>query len=214
MHGWLAKLSELLDRLLTYDEEPVLGDTALSERDLLYRRKRAFAHECGHAVIAWLSPAVVRVEGIVFHADGSAATTIVTAQRHPNLHIEQALISLGGLAGETLVWKRVRSGGFGSDLPDAVEALTACLRQTTLRDLERRWSGLLEGTSIDVAAMFRERPPPEIAAGLDLCYRRAKRMLHENRAAFGRLVELAERQGNLSQEDIASRFGPRIWARR
>lgn len=209
MRGWMAKLSALFG----FGTAEV-QDGGFSERDILYRETRAYAHECGHAVVAWLSPAVASVEGIRFHRDGSAVTSSFFYAEHPDLLPERAVVAMGGLAGETMVWQRIRSGGFGDDLPKARKILRAFLKKSPLADLERRWNGRLADSTLDVPAMLTRRPPHDVAAAMNLCYRRAKRLLQDNRAGFYRLVALAERQGDLSREDIASQFGPRLWAPR
>lgn len=209
MHGWLDKLRELLrSGILDGDEE------GLTEEALLYRSRRAYAHECGHAVVAWLSPAVAAVNGISFRRDGdrAASTTLTMILTHRDYLTENTLVCLGGVAGEALVWRRVKSGGFGNDLPHALRALEAFLKTSTVEVLERRWDGMLSDVGMDVAGMFAKRPPPDLSAALNLCYRRTKRLLQDNRAGFDRLVALAERQGDLSHDDIASQFGPRLWA--
>src|SRR5690242_3636634 len=107
MHRWLSKIAQAFG----FDQpvpEPRAGKPPLSERDLIYALTRAYPHECGHAVVAWLSPAVAFVGGIEFHPDGSAITTSYYQARHPELLTEQAVVSMGGLAGETLVFERVR----------------------------------------------------------------------------------------------------------
>lgn len=210
MPSWMTKLAELFGHGIGTTEE------VLSKEELAYRLKRAYAHECGHAAVAWLSPAVVAVHGVTFRprGDRAAATGIALNPSHGDYHTENALICLGGLAGEVLVWGKVRSGGFGEDLPRALESLDAFLRRSTVAALERRWQSRLSESSLDVASMFARRPQAALAAALNLCYRRCKRLLQDNRAGFDRLIALAERQGDLSSEDIASQFGPRPWAPR
>jgi len=211
-----GRLMDLLRRLMFGAPVPeALPEPELpSERDVLYRRDRKYAHECGHAVLAWLSPAVESVVRITFLADGSAHTAIAFRDAHPSYEIEAAVILMGGLAGELMIWKRVWSGGFRDDIPKALRVLQAARRKDRLRGLERRWSGQLAESGMDVNRMVAQRPPPEIADALNVCYKRAKWLLAEHRAAFERLLELAKRQGDLTEEDIASRFGPRIWTRR
>jgi len=207
MRDWLAKLVQFIEEL-GFDTE------GLSREQLLYRRRRAYAHECGHAAVAWLSPAVVSIPGITFRRYGerAAQTAIQFLPGHPDYLIENALVTLGGLAGEVLVWKRVRSGGFADDLPMALEALTKFLERSTVGSIRRRWKDSLADSGLDVAAMMSQRPPADLAEALNLCFRRAKRLLQDNRAGFDRLVALAERKGDLTHDDIASQFGPRPWA--
>ena len=212
MREWLKKLSDLLR--IEFDGAAGIPD-APSLRSLRYWRTAKYAHECGHAVLAWLSTAVFSVEGISFRSRGHVDATAYFSvnQSHPDYLTESAVISLGGLAGEALVWRKVRSYSFGGDLPIALEALKTFLKASNVDALRRRWEGRLAESSLDVAAMLRRRPPPDVAAALNLCYRRAKWLLTENRAGFDRLVALAMEKGDLSRDDIASQFGPRLWAR-
>lgn len=213
MRGWLTNLLRRILSGATVPDVPS-GPELPSQKGARYRRDRKYAHECGHAVVAWLSPAVEDVLGITFEDDGSALTTMSFRTAYPELRIEQAVVLMGGLAGELLVWGRVWSGGFGDDLPKARAALEAYLRNSSIRELERRWRGRLAESGLDVAAMMARRPPPDVAAAMNICFRRAKWLLIEHRAAFDRLVALSVRKGDLSERDIASRFGPRIWAAR
>lgn len=206
MFGWLAKFFGFDDAETTDQKR-----SGPSARDIAYHETRKIAHECGHAVLMWLSPAVRSVHEIVLRADGSGTAGYYPFSEHPDYMLERAVIGLGGLAGEILVWERVRGGGLDSDLTRARDCLKAYLEKSSAADLERRWDGLLANSGLDVAGMLRIRPPRELAAAMNLCYRRAKRKLMDNRAAFDRLIALATRKGSLTREDIASQFGPRIW---
>jgi hypothetical protein len=180
--------------------------------------ERIVAHECGHAAIAWLSPAVIRVEGVVFHRQGGAATRAIFNKGHPDYLQENLVYTLGGLVGEILVRKKVHGGGLGgrdeADLPVALDLAERLLLTMEPDRLERQWRGRLAEPSFDVAAMFVRRPPPRVAAMLSIGYRRGKNLLAENRAGFDRLRLMADGRRDLSPEDIASRFGPRLWAPR
>jgi len=173
-------------------------------------------HECGHASIAWMSPAVFNVEGIVFHPGGGATTRASFIKSRSDYRSELLVYTLGGMVGELLVRKKVHTGGLAgrddADLPAALElAETIAAEGPTVR-LEQAWKRGLAEPSFDVAAMFRRRPPDAVAEVLNLAYRRGKHLLTVNRPGFDRLCRLAAGRRDLSREDIASQFGPRLWA--
>lgn len=224
MNEFFDRLSRILDGLFGRAGKPGRpgGGSAAegSDRSPLSRAamdERIIAHECGHAAIAWLSPAVLSVEGIVFQRQGGAFTRVVFNTSLPDYLDENLVYTLGGLVGEMLARKKVHGSGLGgreeADLPIAMDLADSLLRKVGRDGLERRWRNRLAEPSFDVAAMFVRRPPPAVAAVLNLGYRRGKRLLTENRAGFDRLRRMADGRRDLSQADIASRFGPRIWAR-
>ena len=137
-------------------------------------------------------------------------------QNHPDYLLEYLVYALGGVVGELAARKKVLASGLGgrddADLPLAYALAKRILNQTTPAQLERRWAGRLTDPSFDVAAMFVQRPAPDVAAMLNLGYRRGKQLLLENLAGFDRLCRQAAGRRDLSRRDIESQFGPRPWA--
>lgn len=180
--------------------------------------RREVPHECGHVAVAWMLPAVLQIEGIAFHQDGGARTRITFDRNHPDYRLDDLVCTLGGLAGEMLAYGRAHTDGLGgsetNDLSLALGLAEAVLEETDPLRIEARWRNRLAATSLDVAAMFMRRPPEGVAAVLNLAYRRAKRLLIENRPGFERLRRLAASRRDLGQQEIESQFGPRPWGRR
>lgn len=206
MRDWLAKFFGFNRPETTTGQK-----TGPSDRDIAYHLTRKIAHECGHTVLAYLSPAVYYVEGITFLDDGSAEASVRPRKSHPDYLLENAIICLGGLAGEALIWSKIRNSGFSEDFRMACDVLSKYLESSSSTELEKRWNGLLSKSRLDVASLLETRPTAEMSAALNLCYRRAGRKLMDNRAGFDRLIALATAKGNLTRDDIASQFGPRIW---
>lgn len=218
MNLFLNRLLELLSGLFGPTIEPAerVPPQASPADAWDYETEREIPHECGHALVAWLSPAVMTVDRIVFHPGGGATTFAKLLQGRYDSKLEELVFMLGGLAGEIIVWRRTRGQGLGgvthADLPSALRLAREISAQMRLRAIEKTWGARLAPASLDLGSMFVQRPPPEIAAVMNLCYRRAKFLLTENKAGFLRLCALARGRRDLSHEDIQAQFGPRPWS--
>lgn len=177
----------------------------------LYARYRPVIHECGHATVAWLSPAVAFVERITFHDDGGAKTDIGYCPDHLEFHSERMVISMAGMAAEIIVWRRVRAAGFQNDLANAWAAAEIVGRYSPSEDLARRWTSCFSDSSLDVTSMLVEKTPRRVGELMNLAFRRAKWLILENRAGFDRLCALAVGKRIVTREEIRSQFGPRPW---
>ena len=177
----------------------------------LYERHRAVAHECGHVTAAWLSPIVVEIECVRFEGTGGETKLIYLNKDTSDVFAERVVIALAGMAGEGLVWGRIRSGGCDNDLSEAYEFAEKLTRLTTIESLRRQWrdSG---HSKVNVASMFAQPPPPPVSETLNLGYRRARSRIINYRAGFDRMCVLAAGKDIVTREEIQSQFGPRPWA--
>src|SRR5687768_4009469 len=80
--------------------------------------ERTAAHETGHAIMAWVSPSVLRITEVTI--DASEDRGVVRFDRTPirnALHRWDSIaIGLGGIAGEGIAFGNVKAGGCMSDL--------------------------------------------------------------------------------------------------
>ncbi len=112
----------------------------------LYAGYRSIIHECGHATVAWLSPAVAFVDRITLDPVGGAKTEIGCCPANAEYHLGRMVGSMAGMAAEIIVWKKVRAVGFQNDLANAWTAAEIVGQNSPPDAVARRWKSFLSDT--------------------------------------------------------------------
>jgi len=122
-------------------------------------------------------------------------------------------IGLGGIAGEAIAFGNVKAGGCMSDLHRArnwAEELAAVGDPLDTYP----WRDAKISSTLDIGAMFMERPPPPVCAALNKAYRHAKHVVSMRPDKFDELRRLLLERRSLTPEEVETVLGPRPWARR
>lgn len=168
---------------------------------------RTIVHEAGHGLVAWYSLSVRDVSGMCLHVHGGD-TKIAGSLSTAGGFWDAVAIGLAGMAAEVGEFGSVRSGNCKSDISDSRNLADRLIVKYGLRS--HPWPDTETG-SLDFAKMFREPPAAEIVSVMDTAYRRARRLIRDQRPGFKRLIDALRRKQALTKQDIASLFGPRIW---
>jgi len=176
---------------------------------LLYA-KRIAAHETGHVLLAWFSSYVREVAWVSLEKSKTAYFSLPRGSSE--FLFDRAVICLAGIAGEAAVFGRFRSGPAAGDLLTA-RACAEEYRRTP--DCARRLGRIKPPgapMTLDFAAMFSDRPPPEVCRVLDCAYAAARDKIISFRDAFDRVHQMLLDKKELKRDEIAALFGPRPWA--
>lgn len=172
------------------------------------------AHESGHAITAWFSSYVVRIDEIkITHLRGYVAETRISSES-PEALYDRVITALAGLAAEVIVMKKI---GYAfesrSDLNRARVCVVAILMEAHRPIVQRLLNTYSEKDfRLDIAAMFTETPPPDVRKLLNSGYIDAKKRILSHHAGFDCLQRKLLEQRTLKTEDIEKLFGPRMWA--
>jgi ATP-dependent Zn protease len=179
------------------------------------RDERTAAHEAGHAILAWISPSVVRIKQVTIDAEDGGVVSFDRTEIRNELHVWDSMaIGLAGIAGEGIAFGCVKASGCGSDLRRArswAEELSA--EGDAMASFPWKEADAAAST-LDIGAMFAEPPSPAVAAVLNKAYRRSKAIVGLRRDKFDALRRLLLERRTLTSDEVESVLGPRPWARR
>jgi ATP-dependent Zn protease len=152
---------------------------------------RAATHEAGHALVARAVPHLealrVQIDSDVGEGKGGQVMARCPVQRGPAEYWGEVAYALGGIAGELVESRRVRTGNCLGDLDTAREAAAQVV--TRGGGLTPPWTMTSQGSgSFDPVRAFRAVPAEE-AVILRIAYAHARAVLLADRDRFTRLVK-------------------------
>lgn len=171
---------------------------------------RAAGHEAGHAVVGWNAPHyVTQITHVTIVPDGAGNAGLVSTTSpnppmgpmSPDAYWDGVAFMLGGLAGETFLHGRARSGTACKDL---VAARTLAEAIVALGAPEPWWGDRTHtGSAIRVGGMFTATPDAKACAVLDAGYRRARWILSTSERAYVRVVRALLERNTLTGVELA-----------
>jgi hypothetical protein len=146
------------------------------------------AHEAGHVLVAWLSPAIARVHGTAWiQESGMSRVEVRTEYKKPvtaMTYWEKASVSAAGIAAELITHRRFRSGPARIDL-HAMRLMIAHLCAPG-KVAVPPWPD--QAAVAPPFGMFFEGGLPETQADVfRRCYLRARERILSHRGAYERL---------------------------
>lgn len=150
---------------------------------------RTAAHEAGHVLVAWLSPSICRVTGVVLRRRGTERIASVKRETHrpqtPFMLWDALVISVAGMAAEAMTHATFHTRNARSDLGGM---------RTVIAEI-RRWYGTLRppwpepGTHAapPFERYFSDGLPDDEAELMRSAYRRARGLILAHRGAYERL---------------------------
>jgi len=166
------------------------------------------AHEAGHALVAWLSPAIETVRGTcwVRQPDGDSRVQVISMPREPVTWYsvwEIAAISAAGMAAEVITHARFETKGCKGDLKAMREAainLTGNGKTAAIGP----WSLLQRGAAIPPFERYFEGGLPlNVADVMRASYLQAHRVILRHRGPYERLRTALIVKIDLSTEEMA-----------
>ena len=188
------------------------------------RERRVVAyHECGHAVVAWLTPGSdpVHKVTIVPHGQALGMTQQVPGEERHNLSLSylkaRLAVLLGGRTAEEIVFDDVTTGAEN----DLVEATRLTRRMVTRwgmsklglvafkTDEQQPFLGYEISQGRDYSEATAARIDQEVSRLLQETHDSVRRCLTESRERLDRLVEALLREETVSSEELHHILGPR-----
>lgn len=175
--------------------------------------ERTAAHEAGHAILAWVSPKVIRLTTVTMDdEDGDAVVRFDRKELRTNADLWDSItIGLAGIAAEGLAFESVKAGGARRDLERAAkwaEGLAASGDPlATFPFAEPKAISRL-----DIGRLYETRPSPLACDVLNLAYRRAKDVIAMRPDKFDALRTLLRERRTLDPSEVEAVLGPRPWA--
>ena len=163
------------------------------------------AHEAGHVLVAWLSPAMARVDGTVWVKDGDRSRVEVRSDyKRPVTALtywERSSVAAAGIAAELVTHLRFRSGPARVDL-GAMRLMIGHLCAPG-KVAVPPWPDP-EGRSPPFGKFFEDGLPPAHAEVFRRCYLRARERILSNRGPYERLRTALIAKIELSAQEIAA----------
>jgi cell division protease FtsH len=180
-------------------------------------------HECGHAVIAWLTPAAdpVHKVTIVPHGQALGMTQQLPGEERHNLSLSylkaRLAVMLGGRTAEEIVFDEVTTGAEN----DLVEATRLARRMVTRwgmselglvafkSDEQQPFLGYEISQGRDYSEATAARIDKEVSRLLQDTHVGVRRCLTESRDQLDRLVEALLREETVGSDELCRILGPR-----
>jgi len=181
-------------------------------------------HECGHAVVAWLTPAAdpVHKVTIVPHGQALGMTEQVPGEERHNLNLSylkaRLAVMLGGRAAEEIVFDEVTTGAE----KDLVEATRLARRMVTRwgmsklglvafkTDEQQPFLGYEISQGRDYSESTAARIDQEVSRMLQEAHDSVRRCLTDSRERLDRLVEALLREETVGSDELNRILGPRV----
>jgi cell division protease FtsH len=181
-------------------------------------------HECGHVVVAWLTPAAdpVHKVTIVPHGQALGMTEQLPGEDRHNLSLSYLMarlaVMLGGRTAEEIVFGEVTTGAES----DLVEATRLARRMVTRwgmsklglaafkTDEEQPFLGYEISQGRDYSEATAARVDQEVMRLLEETHDRARRCLTDSRERLDRLVEALLREETVGSDELIRILGPRL----
>lgn len=182
--------------------------------------RKAAIHEVGHALVAWIGhPYVTELTEISFTSQG-AGKVLYNYNRgfrpRPSLdHLWcECLVSLGGIAGEMVHFKKTRSLPAAKDLERARDAAKEIVRRGGSHKAPWNTAEVdrVAGSPFDVSKMLRsiKEGTPE-ALVMNQAYDRAKFLIMTNEDLQAKILDALLRHGTMGPREIRQVFGHRTF---
>ena len=181
-------------------------------------------HECGHAVVAWLTPAAdpVHKVTIVPHGQALGMTEQIPGEERHNLSLSylkaRIAVMLGGRTAEEIVFGEVTTGAEN----DLVEATRLVRRMVTRwgmsklglvafkTDEQQPFLGYEIAQGRDYSEATAARIDQEVLRLLEETHDRVRRCLTSSRERLDRLVEALLREETVGSDELSRILGPRL----
>jgi ATP-dependent Zn protease len=175
---------------------------------------RVAVHEAGHAVCVWFDPYTRGIDRITID-DGAVGEGRVSSSRMSRATAPSfwygMVNNLGGIAGEMMEFKRMRSGTAKSDLEKALHKARELVK---VDKLDPPWKHTeLEDGHFDISTMYRsvDSDTPE-ARVLNLAYAHARYLLEKDRKRMLQVAGDLAKHGVLEAKGVKRIFGTRaVW---
>lgn len=181
-------------------------------------------HECGHAVVAWMTPAAdpVHKVTIVPHGQALGMTEQLPGEERHNLSLSyikaRLAVMLGGRTAEEIVFGEVTTGAEN----DLVEATRLARRMVTRwgmsklglvafkTDEQQPFLGYEIAQGRDYSEATAARIDQEVLRMLQETHDRVRRCLTNSRERLDRLAEALLREETVGSDELKSILGPRL----
>ncbi len=181
-------------------------------------------HECGHAVVAWLTPAAdpVHKVTIVPHGQALGMTEQVPGEDRHNLSLSylkaRLAVMLGGRTAEEMVFDEVTTGAEN----DLVEATRLARRMVTRwgmsklglvafkTDEQQPFLGYEISQGRDYSEATAARIDQEVSRLLEEIHDAVRRCLTDSRERLDRLVDALLQEETVSSDELNRILGPRL----
>lgn len=181
-------------------------------------------HECGHAVVAWMTPAAdpVHKVTIVPHGQALGMTEQVPGEERHNLSLSylkaRLAVMLGGRTSEEIVFGDVTTGAEN----DLVEATRLARRMVTRwgmsklglvafkTDEQQPFLGYEISQGRDYSEATAARIDQEVLCLLQETHERVRCCLTDSRERLDRLVEALLREETVGSDELNRILGPRV----
>lgn len=181
-------------------------------------------HECGHTVVAWMTPAAdpVHQVTIVPHGQALGVTEQIPGEDRHNLSLSylkaRLAVMLGGRTAEEIVFGEVTTGAEN----DLVEATRLARRMVTRwgmsqlglvafkTDEQQPFLGYEISQGRDYSEATAARIDQEVIRFLQETHERVRRCLTSSRDRLDRLVEALLREETVGSEELKRILGPRL----
>ena len=158
-----------------------------SQEDLSQKLPRILTHEAGHAIVAWQSPLILKVQRVLVDPGRRRADCKLHFRdyRSPSDHLERAVIAMGGMAAEEL-----RLGGFLAYI-SAQDLDVATRSAYNARHLGMSWRRRPRPTAF--YAQVQRYVPRDCQAFVEHAFALARRRLESRRDDLESLYEELQR---------------------
>lgn len=181
-------------------------------------------HECGHTVMAWMTPVAdpVHKVTIVPHGQALGMTEQLPGEDRHNLSLSylkaRLAVMLGGRTAEEIVFGEVTTGAEN----DLVEATRLARRMVTRwgmsklgliafkTDEQQPFLGYEISQGRDYSEATAARIDREVLGLLDETHDRVRRCLTDSRQKLDRLVEALLREETVNSDELSRILGPRL----
>ncbi len=178
---------------------------------------RLAVHEAGHAGAAWCCTLVADVDlATLEHKNKEWEGGLVSYSFYGLDWMEdrwcKMVITLSGVAAESMVYSRWRTYGSGPDLTKALKIAESLASATSPVEPPWRRLGVASGPAPNLARAFKTKPSHAAIENLEEGYRMARRVLRSHGGAFFKIVSMLLAKKSTSQTDIEAVLGKRYFA--
>ncbi len=168
-------------------QKPIVKESSPIPSAAYANRYITIVHESGHLLGAWFCTAVTKLNHLEVNDNGGIVhCTYFANPSDPKINWTRAVISLCGIAAETHVYKRFRSGPSRNDLQEAadyVKNMRGHILPAPITDIE---------TSLDFSKIYKDQ---DLTAGdlytLTNAYKQARKLIRDREEQFYKLISMA-----------------------
>lgn len=166
------------------------------------------AHEAGHALVAWLSPAIEAVEGVFWGVKDSRSSraSVKRSIREPATlytYWENGTVLAAGMVAEIITHQRFQTGPCGSDLRGLYRTSLAICQKFRDKAPVSPWPHPPSAKVPPFGTYFEGGLEPGLSEVFGLCYLRARHQILSHRMAYGRLRVLLIEKMERSTAEIS-----------